>query len=95
MLRDDILSWHESKNEHDGEDSEYDQEEDPESDIERKFYESQLKPKTAEEQRIADEKEAERQKKLQISQAQKDVYEEKCDTCHKRNTLVIKDHEGT
>lgn len=41
----------------------------PEGDVIRKFYESQIKPKTEEEKRQEEEKEADRLKKLQISQA--------------------------
>jgi len=37
--------------------------------VARTFYESQVKPKTEEEKRIEEEKEAERIKKQQISQA--------------------------
>lgn len=36
----------------------------PEGDVIRKFYESQIKPKTEEEKRMEEEKEAERLKKL-------------------------------
>jgi len=53
-----------------------------------------MKPKTAAEIQKEAEKQAELNKN-QISQAQKDLNEDKCDNCNKKNTLVTKQHEGT
>ena len=62
--------------------------------IEDKFFESQLEQQNEElaRARLRAEKEAQRN---QMSQAQKDLKEDKCECCGMTNSLVTKQHEGT
>lgn len=79
---------------HDGDQQSRRVQQSPEDEQVRSFFDDQLKQKREEEAKKQEERSKEATKN-QVSQAQKDLRDEKCDKCGKTDTLVTKQHEGT